>query len=142
MEPFNLLLWIGVIGGAFAFATWAMVTAYVRPPKQAIAFLDPIDTLTLPLSGEAGQLFHKGCQAFRARQYRNAIADFTAAIAQEPSCGEALQNRARAQANLKQDNLAVTDLLNAVDCYDQQGTKAALDQVKQDLETIATRGRK
>ncbi|MEO0539064.1 MAG: hypothetical protein AAF215_35075 [Cyanobacteria bacterium P01_A01_bin.123] len=142
METFNLLLWIGVIGGLFAFATWAMITAYVRPPKQAIAFLAPIEALTLPLSGDAHQAFQAGCEAFRGRQYRNAIDDFTTAIAQAPDCGEAYHNRGRVQANLKQDNLAVKDLLDAGDRYDQQGTKAALDQVKQDLELIASRSRK
>lgn len=133
----DLIVWAGVVFGILGTGMIAMINAYVRPFSRTGLFDKAVTDLSLPLETSVEQDFQAGCQALAANQLRRAIELFDQVIAAEPNCAEAFQNRGRAQANLGNRAPAARDLLEANDRYDQQGTKAGVDQVKQDLSLIA-----
>jgi negative regulator of replication initiation len=64
------------------------------------------------------------------------IAQLSELVEQAPNCAEAWHNLGLAYANIGDNNKAVRSLLKASDAYDQQDTKAGIDRIKQDLETL------
>jgi len=132
-------LWLVVVGGILATGMVSMTRAYLRPPGKTLLFPQPQPQSSLPLGQAARTWFTRGCEAFQRRQFRRAIDCFAQVIAAEPHCAEAFHNRGLIQANLGNDNYAITDFLQASDLYDRQGTKAGLKQVKAHLQHMATR---
>ncbi|NJL48187.1 MAG: hypothetical protein HC929_12765 [Leptolyngbyaceae cyanobacterium SM2_5_2] len=94
---------------------------------------------SVPVGERARTQLQAGCDAFRRGRFNRAVTEFMAVMTAEPACAEAFHNYGLACANLGNDGLAVQALVKASDLYDQQGTKAGLDQVKQDLEQLADR---
>ncbi|WP_088430860.1 hypothetical protein [Halomicronema hongdechloris] len=132
-------VWLVVIGGTLAVGMISMSRAYLRPPSKTLLFPRPQPQSSLPLSQAARLSFEQGCEAFKQQQFRRTIDRFAQVIAAEPNCAEAFHNRGLMQANLGNDNYAIADLLQASDLYDRQGTKAGLEQVKAQLQQMATR---
>ena len=133
----NFLIWAIAVIAILGIGVGSIAITHFRPLGAAIVFADPIPSPASSLPSEAAEQFQRGCQAFQAGQYRRAIADFSQVLDSTPACAEAFHNRGRGQANLGDNTRSVRDLLAAGERYDQQGSKAGVDQVKQDMERIA-----
>jgi hypothetical protein len=135
----DLITWftvvMAVVGGSMGFMVWV----YRRPLENRALFLEPVTTLSMPLSSTARQTFEAGCRAFQSGQFSSAIKTFMKVSKAEPTCGEAYQNYGLAQANLGIDDLAAKALVKASDIYAQQGNRVGLELVKQQLERLAER---
>ncbi|MEP0911199.1 tetratricopeptide repeat protein [Leptolyngbya sp. GB1-A1] len=140
MEPLPFILWLLFITLIFAFGLGSMVRAYRGRGSLEIIFAEAICPTPPPiLNEEAALQFEKGCTAFGANQYRQAIDCFRRAIQLDPGFAEAYHNRGRATANLRQLNEAIGDLLQASEQYLAQDNVAGFDRVRQDLETLKAR---
>lgn len=135
----DLVTWLVVVLGILGLGMGSMWVAYRRPMGASVLFPAPVADLSVPLGDRARTLFQQGIAAFERGRYSQAIDYFSQVASAEPTCAEALHNGGLAYANLGNDNLAVKALLQAGDRYDQQGTKAGLDRVKQALEQLAAR---
>jgi tetratricopeptide (TPR) repeat protein len=135
----ELITWLVVVLGILGFGMGSMLVAYRRPAGATVLFPAPVTELSMPVVERARALFQSGINAFEQGRYAQAIGHFSQVIELEPTCAEALHNGGLAYANLGNDNLAVSALLQASDRYDQQGTKAGLDRVKYALEQVAAR---
>jgi hypothetical protein len=135
----ELAIWLSVVLAILGFGMGVMVWAYRRPLGNSALFPTPVMDLSAPISDEARAQFEAGCTAFTQGRYPAAIDQFTAVMTAESTCAEAFHNGGLAYANMGTDGMAVQALLKACDLYDQQGTKAGLDLVKQQLEQIAGR---
>ena len=138
----NFLIWAIAVVAIMGIGVGSIAITYFRPLGASIVFTDPIPSPSISLSSDAAEQFQRGCQAFQSGQYRGAIAAFSQVLDTAPACAEAFHNRGRGQANLGDNNLSVRDLLAAGERYDQQGSKAGVDQVKGDMEQIAARVRR
>ncbi len=135
----ELIIWLTVVLGILGLGMGSMLWAYRRPLESTVLFPEPMREASLPLSDRARTQFQVGCEAFQRGRFNRALNEFTAVVEAEPTCAEALHNYGLACANLGNDGLAVQALVKASDLYDQQGTKAGLDHVKQDLKQLADR---
>ena len=132
----NLIVWAVVVLGIGGFAIGSMINAYLKP-VPAIPFANElVESLSMPLSNAAQEKFVGAVGTYRAGDYRKAIEQFTQVIEEEKGCAEAWHNVGLAYANIGDNNKAVRSLLKASDAYDKQGTKAGLDRIKQNLETL------
>ena len=134
----NLIVWAAVVFGIGGFAIVSMVNAYVKPISTVPFKDDVIDESSIPLSNAGREAFVGAVGTYRAGDYRGAIEQFTKVIEEEKNCAEAWHNVGLAYANVGDNNKAVRSLLKASDAYDKQETKAGLDRVKQNLETLKT----
>lgn len=137
----ELAIWLVMVVTVLGIGMGSMVWAYRRPLGTEPLFGVAMTSSSLPLSERAREKFEQGCGAFHQGRYAAAIAAFNRTLEREPGCAEAWHNSGRCQANLGQDGLAVEAFLQASDRYNQQGTRAGLDAVKQDLEALAHRQR-
>ncbi|MBE9159030.1 hypothetical protein IQ265_19635 [Nodosilinea sp. LEGE 06152] len=135
----ELVIWLSVVLAVLGFGMGVMVWAYRRPLGNSALFPAPVVELSTPTSDAARTQFEAGCTAFAQGHYPAAIDQFRAVMVAEPDCAEAFHNAGLAYANMGTDGPAVQALLKASELYDQQGTKAGLDLVKQQLEQIAGR---
>lgn len=135
----ELAIWLSVVLAVLGFGMGVMVWAYRRPLGNSALFPAPVTELSMPVGDHARTQFEAGCAAFAQGRYPAAIDQFTAVMTAEPTCAEAFHNGGLAYANMGTDSTAVQALLKASELYDQQGTKAGLDLVKQQLEQIAGR---
>ncbi|MEL6263667.1 MAG: tetratricopeptide repeat protein [Cyanobacteria bacterium J06626_6] len=127
---------IAIISGLTLFAVVTMVRAY-RQPITEIPFPDAvIDDPSIPLSGPARELFVAAVGTFKAGDYRGTLDRFAQLLEKEPNCAEAFHNLGLAYANLGDNDKALRSLLKASAAYDQQGTKAGIERIKQDLERL------
>jgi hypothetical protein len=138
----ELIIWLTVVLGILGFGMGSMLWAYRRPLGASVLFSEPVPAPLLPVGDRARTQFQTGCNAFRRGRFTQAMTEFTAVMNAEPACAEAFHNYGLACANLGNDGLAVQALVKASDFYDQQGNKAGLDRVKQDLEQLADRQRR
>ncbi|MGB7087947.1 MAG: hypothetical protein WBD47_20485 [Phormidesmis sp.] len=136
METPNFLIWAAVVFGIGGFAITSMITAFRTPIPQAPFPNSAIDQPTIPLSQATMTRFVGAVGTFKAGDYRGAIEQMTPVLEQEPNCAEAWHNVGLAYANIGDNNKAVRSLLKASDAYDKQDTKAGLDRIKQELETL------
>ncbi len=135
----ELLTWLVVVLGILGFGMGSMLVAYRRPAGATVLFPAPVTELSIPVTEQARTMFQAGIDAFERGRYAQAIGQFSQVVALEPTCAEALHNGGLAYANLGNDNLAVSALVQASDYYTQQGSKAGLDRVKYALEQVAAR---
>ncbi len=136
METPNFFIWAVVIFGIAGFSIGSMINAYRQPITQAPFPNAAIDQPSVPLSSAALTLFVGAVGTYQASDYRGAIEQLTQVVEQEPNCAEAWHNMGLAYANIGNNNKAVRSLLKASEAYDQQGTKAGIDRIKQELETL------
>jgi tetratricopeptide (TPR) repeat protein len=136
MENPNFLIWATVVFGIASFAIGSMLNAFRRPIAEVPFAEAAIADLTIPLSEAARMQFVGAVGTYRAGDYRGAIAQLSELVEQAPNCAEAWHNLGLAYANIGDNNKAVRSLLKASDAYDQQDTKAGIDRIKQDLETL------
>jgi tetratricopeptide (TPR) repeat protein len=140
METLPFTLWVLFVAFIFAVGLGSMLRAYWGRGSLEIIFTEAIHPAPPPtLNEDAALQFEQGCDAFEAKQYRQAIDRFRRAIQLDPSFAEAYHNRGRATANSRQLNEAIGDLLQASDRYLEQDNQAGLDRVRQDLETLKAR---
>ncbi|MGB3310056.1 MAG: hypothetical protein WBG32_13295 [Nodosilinea sp.] len=135
----ELAIWLSVVLAILGFGMGVMVWAYRRPLGNSALFPNPVTDLSMPIGDDARTQFEAGCADFAQGRYPAAIDRFTEVMTTEPNCAEAFHNGGLAYANMGTDGVAVQALLKASALYDQQGTKAGLDLVKQQLEQIAGR---
>jgi tetratricopeptide (TPR) repeat protein len=137
MESLSFWIWLIAIGLIAGIGLSAMVSAYWGRGSVAVVFAEPIaPTEGQPaptLNSEAADYFQQGCAAYRAGQYRQAVACFNQAIQRDSQFAEAYHDRGRATANLRRVTEAITDLVKASELYLQQGETAQAEQIKQDL---------
>lgn len=133
----EFVIWAFVMLGVLTIGLVAIATTTLNPLGRKIPFPEPITGLSIPISGEAQVAFQNGLAAYRVGRYGKAIEYFNDLITQERACAEAFHNRGLAHANLAKNQLALPDFLKASELYDQQGTKAGIDQIKVDLEVLA-----
>ena len=132
----NLIVWASVVLGIGGFAIGAMVNAYLKP-IAAVPFKDEVvEGLSMPLSNAAREAFVGAVATYKAGDYRGAIEQFAEVIEAEKGCAEAWHNAGLAYANVGDNNKAVRSFLKASAAYDKQGTKAGLDRVKQNMQTL------
>ena len=113
-----------------------MVQAYKKPIVD-IPFPDAvIEQPSIPLNDGGRQCFVGAVGTFKSGDYRSAKDQFTQVLATEPACAEAFHNLGLAYANIGDNDKALRSFLKAGDAYDKQETKAGLDRIKQDLETL------
>ncbi|MGF1567238.1 MAG: tetratricopeptide repeat protein [Nodosilinea sp.] len=138
----ELVVWLAVVliilGGGMGWMVWA----YRRPAGHLVVFATPIGALSSPMADAARKRFEGGAEAFQGGRFAQAIDQFSQVIETEPGCAEAFHNCGLAYANLGNDGLAVRALVKASEYYDQQGTKAGVDLVKQHLEQLAEQRRR
>lgn len=135
----ELAIWLAVVVAILGFGMGSMVWAYRRPLGNSALFPAPVTDLSVPIGDGARIQFEAGCADFAQGHYLDAIDEFGAVMAAEPGCAEAFHNGGLAYANMGTDGPAVQALLKASELYDQQGTKAGLNLVKQQLEQMAGR---
>lgn len=135
----ELITWLVVVLGILGLGMGSMWVAYRQPMGASVLFPAPVAELSMPMGDQTHTQFQQGVAAFERGRYAQAVDYFSQVASAEPTCAEALHNGGLAYANLGNDNLAVKALLQASDRYDQQGTKAGLDRVKQALEQLASR---
>lgn len=140
METTNLVIWLLVFGAIAAFGLGVMVWAYARSGGAIVVFSQPVEMATDPsgVVSETAALFQKGCEAFQAGQFQQAVNRFSRVIQKDEAIAEAHHNLGLAYANLRQDNEAVRYVLQAGELYDRQGNQAAIALVKTHLETLKT----
>ncbi|MGC1309764.1 MAG: hypothetical protein WA885_21275 [Phormidesmis sp.] len=136
MENLNFIIWATVVFGIAGFAVTSMVNAFVRPITQIPFAKTVVEQPSIPLSTAAMTAFASAVGTYKAGDFRGAIEQMTVVVEQEPNCAEAWHNIGLAYANVGDNNKGVRSLLKASDAYDKQGTKAGLDRIKQDLETL------
>ncbi|MGB3300148.1 MAG: hypothetical protein WBA76_17945 [Phormidesmis sp.] len=136
MEISNFVIWAVVVFGIAGFAITSMLSAFRQPVDQIPFPNNVVDCPSIPLSEAALADFTGAVGTYKATDYRKALEQFTQVVEQEPSCAEAWHNIGLAYANVGDNNKAVRSLLKASDAYDKQGTKAGIDQIKADLETL------
>ncbi|WP_017659883.1 hypothetical protein [Baaleninema simplex] len=129
----GLSVLVAVLGVGLAVMLWA----YEGAGSQAILFESPVERR--PLADDVAPVFHRGCEEFRAGDYRKAANTFAGCLASNPNLAEAYHNRGLAFANLRQDDDAVEDLLLAGDRYGKEDRPAELAAVKQALAAIKAR---
>lgn len=140
METLNFSIWAAVVIGATTFAVGSMVSAF-RKPIEDIPFPNSvIEQPSVAISSEALNSFVGAVGTYKAGDYRGAVDQFTEAIGQEPNCAEAFHNLGLAYANIGDTDKALRSFLKAGDAYDKQGTKAGIEQIKRDLETLKRNG--
>ena len=132
----NLIVWAVVVLGIGGFAIGSMINAYLQPIPAVPFAGELVESLSMPLSTAAQERFAGAVGTYKAGDYRGAIEQFTRVIEEEKGCAEAWHNVGLAYANIGANNKAVRSLLKASDAYDKQGTKAGLDRIKQNLETL------
>ncbi len=136
MEISNFVIWGIVVFGIAGFAITTMLSAFRQPVAQIPFANAVIDRPSLVLSEAAMMGFIGAVGTYKATDYRGALEQFTKVVEQEPNCAEAWHNIGLAYANIGDNNKAVRSLLKAGDAYDKQATKAGIDRIKQDLETL------
>ncbi len=136
MEMSNFIVWFVVVFGIAGFAISSMLIAFRRPIDQTPFPNAVIDQPSIPLTEAARIAFVGAVGTYKAGDYRKVIEQLTPVVEQEPNCAEAWHNIGLAYANVGDNNKAVRSLLKAGDAYDQQGTKAGIDRIKQDLEAL------
>ena len=140
MELPNFLIWAAIVIGATSYAVVSMVSAYRKPIAQA-PFPDAvINEPSVAVSTAALSSFVGAVGTYKAGDYRGAIEQFAAVLNQEPNCAEAFHNLGLAYANIGDNDKALRSLLKASNVYGKQDTKAGLDRIKQDLETLKQAG--
>ena len=140
METPNFLIWAAIVLSATSFAVISMVNAYRKPIEQAPFPDTVIEDPSVAISNTALTTFVGAVGTYRAGDYRGAIDQFTEVLKQEPNCAEAFHNLGLAYANIGDNDKALRSFLKASDAYDKQDTKAGLDRIKQDLETLKQAG--
>ncbi len=136
METPNFLIWAAVVVGATGFALSSMVSAYRKPITQVPFPESVIERPSLVMGSEALTTYAGAVGTYKSGDYRGAIEQFTAVLAQEPKCAEAFHNLGLAYANIGDNDKALRSLLKAGDAYDQQETKDGIDRIKQELEVL------
>ncbi|MEL6603224.1 MAG: tetratricopeptide repeat protein [Cyanobacteria bacterium J06614_10] len=130
------LIAIAIVSGITLFAIVTMVRAYRRPITEIPFPNSVIEATSLPLSDSARQQFVAAVGTFKAGDYRGALDRLAQVAESEPNCAEAFHNLGLAYANLGDNDKALRSLLKASAAYDQQGTKAGVERIKQDLERL------
>ena len=143
MEVANFLAWFVVIVAIVGFGLGSMFWAYVGPGSKAILFDTPVEIPSSlpPANEQLANSFKEGYDAFQARKYSQAVDKFSQAIQIAPTFAQAYHNRGLAQANLRQDNKAVADLLRGADLYAQQGNQEGINALKHNLEALKARAK-
>jgi len=136
METLNFSIWAAVVIGATSFAVGSMVSAYRKPIEQVPFPDEVIDEPSVAVGAEAAAIFTGAVGTYKAGDYRGAVDQFTQALSKEPNCAEAFHNLGLSYANIGDNDKALRSLLKAGDAYDKQGTKAGIEQIKRDLETL------
>lgn len=129
-------IWLAVVAIALSVGGGVMLRAYLGGGGLTLLFKEPIALNSDLEDAEAQVAFNKGEEAFRAGRYRWAADKFSQAIQLSPGLAEAYHNRGLIAANLRQNTEAAADLAQAGEFYFQQEKKAALSQVREDLETL------
>jgi len=137
MEVFDLAMWLGTVGVIVGGSLGIMLWAYRGAGSVDVLFERAV---TADVAREAQPIWQRGLSAFASGRYRQAREQFSRALRSQPDCGAAYHNLGLVLANLRQDDDAVTCLLQASDRYAARGDRAALELVKQHL--LALRARK
>ncbi len=137
MELTNFLIWLIAIAVIIGVGLGTMVWAYLGAGSTNVLFPAPISSSAAKAAiSELAEAYQQGYHAFESGKYRQAIIYFNQAIQLNPSLAEAYHNRGLAFANLRQDNEAVANLMQAGDWYAQQGNESAIIEVKANLNQI------
>lgn len=137
MELFDLAAWLGTMGVIVGGSLGVMLWAYRGAGSVDVLFERAI---AAEVAREVQPSWERGLAAFASGRYRQAREQFRRVLRSQPDCAAAYHNLGLVFANLRQDDDAVTCLLQASDRYAIQGDRAALELVKQHL--IALRARK
>lgn len=136
MELFDLLTWLGTVGGIVGGSLGIMLWAYRGAGSVEVLFERAV---MAEVAREAEPTWQLGLAAFASGRYRQAREQFGRTLRSQPDCGAAYHNLGLVCANLRQDDDAVTCLLEASDRYAVQGDRAALELVKQHLRALRAR---
>jgi len=136
LETNNLLAWLAVILAVGGFALVVMLWAYVGSGSRQVVFPAPLDWPEPRPEGNGWTNFDAGVTAFQRGDFRGAIAPLTAAIQADPTRPEFFHTLGMAQANLRQDNEAVRQLVRAGELYLEGGNSAGYERIKGDLELL------
>jgi tetratricopeptide (TPR) repeat protein len=136
MMTADFWIWLAVVTIALSVGIGVMLRAYLGSGGLTPLFKEPIALSSDLDDAEAQVAFSKGEEAFRAGRYRWAADKFSQAIQLSPGLAEAYHNRGLLAANMRQTTEAASDLAQAGEFYFQQEKKAALSQVREDLETV------
>jgi len=135
----DFLIWITVITLMLGIGVGAIAGAQISPIGQSAVFTILISIPSLVLDEAASDSFRQGCEAYRSKQYRQAIDHFSQVIQLEPNCAEAYHNRGLTLANLGNDGAAAQDLVSAEHFYDQQGQIHGIQVIKENLNQLKPR---
>ncbi|MEB3340512.1 MAG: hypothetical protein VKJ25_07020 [Okeania sp.] len=138
MEIENFLTWLIFFGLISSFGISAMIYAYRGQGSISILFTEPISKSSL-IPPEITVNFEQGCEAFRVKNYQQAINKFTEIIQNNSNIPEAYHNRGLAFANLRQDDESVANLLQAGELYLQAENQQAIALIKKNLELLKAR---
>lgn len=123
---------VAIIGGG------AMFWAYRGRGSVKLVFNVPVPAKVLP-EDEASTYFQQGCDAFAKGRYYKAQGFFSKAIARLPDFAEAYHNLGLTEANLRQDNKAVANLIQASELYGDRMDGERIALVKEHLATLRDR---
>jgi hypothetical protein len=136
MELGNLIIAIVTLGGIAASGLGILIWAYNGSGSVVVLFRE-----VMPVPDDLGAteqtLFQQGIAAYITGQYRRSAERFSQ-IRTHPA---ALHNLGLALANLRQDDRATRELLNAAAAYQAIDDRPAIDLVKQQLTKIRQRKR-
>jgi hypothetical protein len=136
MELGNLIIAIVTLGGIAASGLGILIWAYNGSGSVVVLFRE-----VMPVPDDLGAteqtLFQQGIAAYITGQYRRSAARFSQ-IRTHPA---ALHNLGLALANLRQDDRATRELLNAAAAYQEIDDRPAIDLVKRQLTKIRQRKR-
>jgi hypothetical protein len=134
MELGNLIIAIVTLGGIAASGLGILIWAYNGSGSVVVLFRE-----VMPVPDDLGAteqtLFQQGIAAYITGQYRRSAERFSQ-IRTHPA---ALHNLGLALANLRQDDRATRELLNAAAAYQEIDDRPAIDLVKQQLTKIRQR---
>jgi hypothetical protein len=136
MDLGNSIIAIVTLGGVAASGLGILIWAYSGAGSVVVLFRE-----VMPVPEDLGAteqtLFQQGVAAYITGQYRRSAERFSQ-IRTHPA---ALHNLGLALANLRQDDRATRELLNAAAAYQEIDDRPAIDLVKQQLTKIRQRKR-
>ena len=139
MNLFNLAIWLIIISVMAGIGIGSMIWAYSGSGSVSVIFNEPITIKSEGIDPEAIEQYQQGCIAYRSRKYRRAIEQFKESIKINIDFAEAYHNLGLSFANLRQDDNAVENLLQAGKLYAKQDRQTALETIEQNLKALKAR---
>jgi hypothetical protein len=136
MELGNLIIAIVTLGLIATSGLGILIWAYNGSGSVAVLFRE-VMPVPAELTAADQLLFQQGIAAYITGQYRRSAERFSQ-IRRHPA---ALHNLGLALANLRQDDRATRELLNAAAAYQEIDDRPTIDLIKQQLTKIRQRKR-